>query len=180
MSKFEEDLMKTEGMSDPILSDPCFNSDLERKTILYDPNGLPNSERALTQATLEGLDVVYPQDNQLLIDIDNEHSYRLFNNQLAIVQKFIGGLLGCEEPPSKSGKPWKMHITLTFDDITFTTLERLALQAMHGSDRIRELLGYVEFKNNDPHPVLFLEKKPEPQKLLCAASDFLTDEEIPY
>jgi hypothetical protein len=181
MSKFEENLMKTEGMTDEKLSDPCYNSDLEMKTIDYDPNGTPNSEKARAQAAVEGLEVVYPQGNQLFIDIDNEHNYRLFNNQLSLVQKFIG-YADRKETPSKSGHAWKMHITLTFGpNIAFTAIERLALQAMLGSDRVREILGYIEYKNGDPTPVLFLEKKP---KLLNASLesnlDILTDEEIPY
>lgn len=177
MSQFEENLLRTEGMSDAKLCDPCYNSDLEIKTIEYDPTGMPNSQRALDQAQREGLAVVYPEDNQLQIDLDNEHSYRLFQNQLLIVEKFIGSC-AVKERPSKSGKPGKLHVTLTF-------IERLALQAMLGSDRIRELLGYVQFKNNDPHPVLFLEKKPamlnaapEPAGLL--SENVLSDEEIPY
>lgn len=182
MSQFEEALLKTEGMSDERLSDPCYNSDLEMKTIEYDPEGMPNSQRALDQAAREGLSVVYPEDNQLQIDLDNEHSYRLFQNQLCIVEKFIG-ISNCDEKPSKSGKPGKRHITLTFYGVTFTMLERLALQAMLGSDRIRELLGYVQLKNEDPHPVLFLEKKqnllqaaPEPKALLSNPEP----NELPY
>lgn len=169
MSQFEEALLKTEGMSDAKLCDPCYNSDLEMKTIEYDPEGMPNSQRAVDQARRENLDVIYPEDNQLQIDLDNEHSLRLLQNQLAIVGKFIGSYQ-YEERLSKSGKPEKKHVTLTFYDVTFTTLERLALQAMLGSDRIRELLGYVQYKNEDPHPVLFLEKKQE-QKLLAAAPE---------
>lgn len=140
------------------LCDCQVNSDLEFKTIKYDPNGQPNSQRAVNQAQMEGLEVVYPKDNQLQIDIDNEHSYRLMQNQLFIVNKFIG-FSNYEEKPSKSGKPSKFHITLTFEDsMKFTTIERLALQAMLGSDRVRELLSYVQFQNGDPHPTLFLEK----------------------
>ena len=161
MSKFEEELLKSEGMSDPILSDPCFNSDLAMKTIEYDPDGNPNSQRAINQATIEGLEVVYPEDNQLQIDIDNHHSYMLLYNQLSIVQKFIGEY-EYKETPSKSGEPHKFHITLTFTEHTFTPLERVGLQAMLGSDRVRELLSYVQLKNDDPHPTLFLEKKAQP------------------
>ena len=175
MSQFEESLLKTEGMSDAKLCDPCYNSDLEMKEIQYDPEGMPNSQRAINQAQMEGLEVVLPEDNQLQIDLDNEHSYRLLQNQLGIVQKFLGDY-GYEEHLSKSGEPTKRHVTLTFEDLKFTTLERLALQAMLGSDRIRELLGYVQLKNNDPNPVLFLEKK-APLALPEAPVNVTTDSE---
>jgi hypothetical protein len=186
MSKFEDDLLKTEGMSDARLSDPCFNSDLQMKTIEYDPYGMPNSDRARERAVVEGLDVVYPEPNQLFIDIDNEHSYRLFENQLAIVNKFIG-YAERKETPSKNNtpeQPFKLHITLTFDDVEFTALERLALQAMLGSDRVRELLGYIEMKNDDSTPTLFLEKNKLKGLLNSSTAieptDILKDEEIPY
>lgn len=149
MSKLEEALVGR-------LTSPEYNSDLEMKTIEYDPNGQPNSQRAINQAQMEGLDVVFPQDSALQIDIDNEHSYRLLQNQLLIMDKFVGPS-NYTEKPSKSGAPWKLHITLTFDR-TFTALERVGLQAMLGSDRVRELLSYVQLQNGDPHPTLFLEK----------------------
>ena len=140
------------------MTDPRYNSDLALKTIEYDPlTGIPNSQRAINQAAMEGLEVVYPAANELQIDIDNEHSYRLLSNQLYIMNKFVG-IYNYTEKPSKSGEPGKMHITLVFQDRTFTTLERIGLQAMLGSDRVRELLSYVQNLNGDAHPTLFLEK----------------------
>lgn len=180
MSKLDDSISKLIGKA---LIDPETNSDLAIKTIEYDPKGMPNSQRALDQAQRESLEVVYPADNELMIDIDNEHSYMLFQNQIQIVSKFVG-VVEVRENPSKSGKPWKMHITVELDP-NVSMLERLALQAMLGSDRTRELLGYVQYKNNDPHPVLFLEKKPamlsaapEPAGLL--SENVLSDEEITY
>jgi len=35
-----------------------------------------------------------------------------------------------------------------------------------GSDRVREVLGFVQIQNGDPHPTLFLEAKAPEQKLL--------------
>ena len=140
------------------MTDPRYNSDLAPKTIEYDPlTGIPNSQRAINQAVREGLEVVYPAANELQIDIDNEHSYRLLYNQLRSVNKLVG-IYNYTEKPSKSGEPWKMHSTLVFQDRTFTTLERIGLQAMLGSDRVRELLSYVQYLNGDAHPTLFLEK----------------------
>lgn len=163
MSKLDDSISELVGKA---LTDPETNSDLELKVINYDPTGQPNSQRAVEQALREGLDVVYPADNELLIDIDNEHSYLLFKQQIMIVQKFIG-VVDVREAPSKSGKPFKMHITVELDP-NVSMIERLALQAMLGSDRVRELLGYVQYKNEDQHPVLFLEKKEE---LLQAAPE---------
>ena len=139
--------------------DPNYNSDLEIKTIQYDPNGKPNSQRAIDEALQFGLSVVFPKDNELQLDIDNEHSFQLYMKQADILKKYIG-VEGYKVEPSRSGLP-KLHITITLSR-TVSTLERLALQAMMGSDRVRELLGFVQYLNNDPHPVLFLEKGPKP------------------
>jgi len=153
MSKLDEAIAEAIGQA---LTDPKTNSDLENKEIHYDPKGAPNSQRAYTEAAAKGLEVVLPASNELQIDIDNEHSYLLFQKQIQIVQAFIG-VVDIREAPSKSGQKWKMHITVELD-VDVTTLERLALQAMLGSDRVRELLGYVQFKNDDPYPTLFIEK----------------------
>ena len=42
---------------------------------------------------------------------------------------------------------------------------KLLLQACLGSDRVRELLGYVQMKNGDAHPTLFLESKADTKLL---------------
>lgn len=172
MSKVDEAIAAAVGAA---LVDPTKNSDLELKTIQYDPTGYPNSKRAYGQAAMEGLDVVLPENNQLQIDIDNEHSYMLFQKQMQIVHTYIP-VVDIKETESKSGKPWKLHITVTLED-DVTTIERLALQAMLGSDRVRELLGYIQYKNNDPNPVLFLEKK---QTKTLTSPEILNDSYIPY
>ena len=146
------------------------NSDLEIKTIVYDPKGNPNSQNALNLAKLQDLEVKFPANNELFIDIDNEHSFQLFQKQLDIIRKYIG-VVDDQSTISRHGLPGR-HITLTLDR-TVTELERIALQACLGSDRVRELLGFIQNDIEDPHPTLFLEKKP----LLLAVP---RDEEIPY
>lgn len=182
MSQLEDKITALVG--EKALCDPAINSDLALKIIEYDPKGAPNSQRALNQATMEGLDVVFPADNELFVDIDNAHSYMLFCKQFDIVNKHIG-VEGWQENISKSGNPDKKHITIQLS-VDVTPMERLALQAMLGSDRVRELLGYVQEKNGDPYPVLFLEK-PKVAGLLKAAPETVVlggvpiDEEgIPY
>jgi len=61
-----------------LLISSAANTDLEIKDIHYDPNGMPNSQRAISQAAMEFLDVKFPAANELFIDIDNEHSYMMF------------------------------------------------------------------------------------------------------
>lgn len=154
MSKTDDLIIKHKGEN--FLNNSQFNSDLEIKDIEYDPTNKPNSLRAIEEAERSGLDVVYPKPNELQIDIDNEHSLLLFGKQLDIVKKFIG-YVSHTDNPSRSGGV-KRHITVVLSH-EVSTIERLALQAMLGSDRVRELLGYVQYQENDPNPVLFLEKR---------------------
>jgi len=123
---------------------------------LTDERGLPSNKLAIEKAASDGLLVVYPTENELQIDIDNEQSYLFFLRQKNILNRFVR-IESFDVRPSKSGLP-RRHITVRLQT-PVTVLERLCLQACMGSDRIREVLGYVRYKTNDPTPTLFFEKK---------------------
>ena len=118
----------------------------------------PNSERALHVAETENLQVVFPKDNEIQIDIDNNVSFDLYVKLREVLWGNGHGPVHEVCTPSRSGNSERRHITVTFEK-PVTPLERICLQACLGSDRMRELLGYLQWKNNDPHPTLFLEKK---------------------
>src|ERR1700675_4239290 len=162
MSKMENDVLGD------IYDD---HSDLAIRTIDYDPKGNPNSSRAIDLALREGLTVKFPAANELFIDIDNEHSYQMFLHQMDILVKYIGVDAPLVVTPSRHGLPGRHIVVTLVNDITET--ERLLLQACLGSDRVRELLGYIQLKSGDPHPNLFLESSPVNtlQKLLDAPKD---------
>jgi hypothetical protein len=147
MSKVEQDIL---GRRD-------LNTDLAIKDIEYDPKGQPNSKNAEDRAVSEGLDIRFPADNELFIDIDNEHSYLMFQKQIDIVDKHVGLKCTTVTTPSMHGLPGR-HIVVTLSR-NVTELERICLQACMGSDRVRELLGFIQNVNKDPHPTLFLEAK---------------------
>lgn len=86
MSKVEQDILGRPSTSE-LISD--LNTDLAIKDIEYDPKGQPNSKNAEDRAVREGLDIRFP-DNELFIDIDNEHSYLMFQKQIDIVKKHVG------------------------------------------------------------------------------------------
>lgn len=154
------------------------NTDLEQHEIEYDPTGMPNSENAITRAQAEDLLIVYPRPNQLFVDLDNEHSFLLFKKQFDLFVKFIDADAEFSEAPSKSGLP-KRHVTVWLS-CEVTEEKRILFQALLGSDRVRELLGYVQESNGDPHPTLFLEK---PIKLLTGnfgSTEILKDSDIPF
>jgi hypothetical protein len=155
--------------------------DLEIRTITYDPTGMPNSQNAINKAKLENLIVVFPEPNQLFIDLDNEISYQMFIRQFQIFQKFIDKGAEVKVTTSKSGLP-KQHATVRLS-FKVTEEKRILFQALLGSDRVRELLGYVQETNGDPHPTLFLEAGPKqlPDYGQCYPdAPPLTDEDCPF
>ena len=141
-------------MSDLVTLMP--DSDLEILDIGYDPTGKPNSKRAEDLAVKENLTVVYPGDDEVLIDIDNEHSFQVYMKHMQVISKHLG-ILSENVQPSRNKKEGR-HVTLRMKS-PVTELERIAIQACLGSDRMRETLGFIQYKNGDPHPTLFLEKK---------------------
>jgi hypothetical protein len=131
-------------------------SDLEIVEIGYDPANKPNSKRAEDLAAKENLAVVYPGEDEVLIDIDNEHSFQVYLKHKYVIAKHLG-VLSENVQPSRNKKEGR-HVTLKMKS-PVTELERIAIQACLGSDRMRETLGFIQYKNGDPHPTLFLEKK---------------------
>ena len=118
--------------------------------------GLPNTQLAIKEAEKKNLDVVYPNPDQLQIDIDTEHAFQVYLHVKQILDNHYG-IKKEEIHFSRSGAP-KRHITVTlYQDVD--PMERIALQACLGSDRIRELLGVVMLKGGDKTPTLFLEAK---------------------
>ena len=122
----------------------------------YEVHRNPNSARAIREAEDNDLDVVYPTAYQLQLDIDTERAMQIFYELKPVLDKYYG-IVGCVIEDSRSGFP-KRHVTLTLRG-TVTNMERIALQACLGSDRVRELLGVIQERAGDPHPTLFLEKR---------------------
>lgn len=117
----------------------------------------PNSQRAIDYAAKKGFEVVFPKTNELQIDIDDDAAMEVYRAHYDIVDHYWG-IKEDRVTQSKSGEPGKRHITVTLNQ-NVTDKERIALQAMLGSDRKRELLSYVQAEEGDAHPTLFLEKK---------------------
>jgi hypothetical protein len=152
----------------------------------------PNSQRAIDEAKKLGMDVVFPESNQLQLDIDNDADYAYMQSVWDVLDAHWG-IVDVEEHPSKSGLP-KRHVTITLNK-ELAPVERVLLQACFGSDRKRELLSYLQVLNGDAHPILFLELRkqqlalpPAPEPLLISsgrmgdvnASDILTDADCPF
>ena len=115
-----------------------------------------SSKVAYDMAEANGLLVVVPLPNQIQIDIDSDADYAVYTSNYPTVAR-IRTITAQSCQPSRNKIEGK-HITLTFEE-TLTPIERIAFQAILGSDRIREALSLERIYNNDPTPTLFLEKK---------------------
>lgn len=117
-----------------------------------DANTRDGKERA---AAKRGCKIVEPLPNQLFIDIDCEADRRWFDQ--GIVRIASRWPCTVKITPSVSRKPHHEHIVVTFKAKTFTPIERIALQAVLGSDRHRELNSMVDIILGDPLPTIFFE-----------------------
>ena len=88
-------------------------------------------------AAEKGCRVVYPESNQLQLDIDNEKSYADFERRVLSVTSRLQWQMDIKMTPSKSGLPHR-HITITVLGAEFNDWQRVALQLMFGSDPVRE------------------------------------------
>ena len=118
---------------------------------------IPTSAKAEARAKKEGFEIVYPTPFQLQIDIDDEHSYNVYKAMFPLIEKYYG-VEEVSDEPSRGNKKNKRHVTITLKE-RISRLERIALQACLGSDRVREFLGILQERNHDPHPTLLFEKE---------------------
>lgn len=107
----------------------------------------------------EGKVILYPADNELLIDIDTEEQFQIFQEHIKSLAK---NLYKHRLPhliwPSKSGLP-RRHIKVVLPFDLKSPAERIALQASLGSDPMREMLSMVRCIHGDDCPTLLVEPK---------------------
>lgn len=102
-------------------------------------------------ANERGQIVVYPKENQVQLDFDNQES---FDDFFDILESFRKGEVKheIEVKPSRSGLPHR-HVTLTFLDGTiFDEPKRILFQLALGSDPIREKLNAMRYFQGVPNP----------------------------
>jgi len=117
---------------------------------------LPTTASAFKKAEEQDLEIVYPKVNELQLDIDNKEAYAYFHENKWILEQWFG-IRVITERVSKSGGD-KRHITVELGT-ALTTVTRILLQAVLGSDRKRELLSFVMYaKGDEKKPTLLLEK----------------------
>ncbi|SRR6266700_1463941 len=118
--------------------------------------GLPSTKAALEKAKADNLKIVYPKSNELQIDIDRPEDYAVWQAHRGVLDEYFRIVKVVETPSNEKGH---LHITVTIDGV-LNPFERIAFQAVLGSDRKRELLGLIMNKlGHESRPTLFLEKK---------------------
>ena len=109
--------------------------------------------------------VVYPQDNQLQLDMDTEAQFAEFERRFADLFTWDRSeqlsFPTIEITPSKSGLPHR-HITLTFPGVIFTSLERVLMQTLLGSDPVREKMNTLRVIKGISKPCRLFEPKEQP------------------
>jgi hypothetical protein len=119
-------------------------------------------EELLARMADSGLLVVEPEDYELFIDLDTQEQCDRF---ALMYHKFEGEMLrrgrNCSVniTPSKSGYPWRKHAVVRVDPPGFTAVERIAWQAILGSDPMRELLSMFRLLDGWVKPTVFFEKE---------------------
>ncbi len=121
------------------------------------PRGDVANLNADIRAKARGCYVVDPEPNELFIDIDREEDFEFFKKNV----NWLKDIVECwHVSPSPSGKPGHYHIIVTLKRPVRDAVERIGLQAMLGSDRLREILSLRNALNNSGRPTCFFEKEP--------------------
>lgn len=121
------------------------------------------SDDYIRRCKKNGLKVILPKPNQLLIDIDSEEQYQEHLRRMMIFKEIYFNEFTIEEHPSIHGLP-RRHVTITMKPssdgtlVVFTNLTRITWQSLLASDPIRDILSMQQMMMGDEHPVLFSEK----------------------
>lgn len=114
------------------------------------------SSLAFDKARRNGEVVVLPKENELQLDIDSDEDLAYFHKARI---KFDMHISGIDEWKIRDSRNGNKHITVTLHN-DIGPKQRIMYQLMLGSDRTREMLSYIRYRNEDPHPTLFIEKTP--------------------
>ena len=98
------------------------------------------------------LQIVVEKDNQLMLDYDAEEIPEVFEKMLSILQqRFYNQPIKWEKFRSSSGKHWHVIVDLPEN---LEVQERIAWQAIFGSDRVREAITLLKIAQNIKDPVV--------------------------
>jgi hypothetical protein len=111
----------------------------------------------LKRALKSGLKVVQPKPNELQIDLDGARALRRYGMQFSILRK-AGLARRWKEKIQPSKKPGHVHITITLP-VKIDNVQRVALQAVLGSDIRREAFNFCRVVKRNKYPIAFFERE---------------------
>lgn len=114
-----------------------------------------SSQFSIDFARREGLRIVLPKFNEVQVDIDTDAAYAQYEAAYSLLTSSYD-VIGSSERPSRNGGEGR-HITVRFGH-ALTQMERIALQAVMGSDFRREIFSLERLKGGEAIPTLFYEK----------------------
>lgn len=106
-------------------------------------------------AKKRGCVIVLPKANELFIDIDSDEKMEFFYRQRDRLEMVVGAM-PFVATPSPSGRPGRYHVVVTMS-YDVTNVERLILQAVLGSDLVRERIAFERMVQEEENPVMFFE-----------------------
>lgn len=112
----------------------------------------------LARARRSGWKIVEPAPNQLQLDLDGARAIRKYGMQWSILYR-AGLTKGWKEKLQPSKKNGHVHVVITMPKAV-DNLERVALQAVLGSDVKREAFNYCRVKKHNKYPIVLFRKEP--------------------
>lgn len=106
-------------------------------------------EAAIDAAKVEGFTVVRSAPDKLLLDLDSPAAVVQFEKTLPIIQRWMEAV----ETGRWLSKGGNLHVVITLGE-ELPMANRLFLQAVLGSDGIREFLGFCRLQNGVEEPSL--------------------------
>jgi hypothetical protein len=119
------------------------------------PDNAENVQKHLDENGLSGLyKIVIADNNTIQVDLDEEASVELFQQNYEIIKNYLGP----HTTKKTLSKSKKLHVTIKTTK-QFKAIERIAIQAILGSDLLRESLNFRNLKAKHKNPILFIEAK---------------------
>lgn len=106
------------------------------------------------KASEAGCTIKLPKSNELFLDIDNVEDFAFFKKHITDLGDLVQTWNFTE---SKSGKG-HYHIIVTLNRKVKSLTERVLLQAVLGSDRVRELISWRRLDSGNRKATVFFEK----------------------
>lgn len=115
-------------------------------------------DQAEEKAAAKGLQCILPHPSMLFIDIDDAESRVRLSKALVTLQTTHPEIRIVREGPSQSGAPGRCHVVVDIGRPVVSELERVALQAILGSDPVREALSWMHLQQGTTNVSRFFEK----------------------